>query len=190
MWLHADTITDYPKVADLLKTLAVSLAKNKVVYDAFLKACAEDAPNPAAAKKLATDKALKWGTGPQVLYADLASVPVGNGEMGPACGYTSSFDKALSKNGKTKILITKIWFDGVQSGSNADLAKNQRRLTTTFLHEAVHWVREEAKAPDEIHVSYKEPPREAGHYFEELAFGKSNICTREEVQDAIMSRRL
>ena len=120
----------------------------------------------------------------------MLNVPTCGGGFGSACGYHSSFDKAFNSKAKSKIMITSFWFDRVEYGSMADLPKNEHRLTTTFLHEAVHWVREEAGAPDEIDISYKEPPKEAGRYFEELAFDISNVCTEPDIWDSMLSRQL
>lgn len=191
MWMHSDDVKNYPKCVELLQTLPVKLKKRKEVLDAFLMACSLGAPKPAAAKKIALTQALKWGAGPALIVHDgLLNVPTGGGAIGHACGYHSSFDKAFNPKAKSKILITSFWFDGFEFGTSVDRAKNEHRLTTTFLHEAVHWVREEAGAPDEIELSFKEPPREAGHYFEELAFGISNVCTEPELWDALLSQRL
>lgn len=189
MWMHPDYVRDYPKCVKLLQTLPVTLKKTKIL-EAFLTACSADAPKPATAKQIALTKALKWGAGPAVIVHDgLLTVPTGDGEIGHACGYHSSFDAAFNPKAPSKILITSFWFDGVEHGSAADLPKNEHRLTTTFLHEAVHWVRQEAGARDEIELSFREPPREAGHYFEELAFGTSNVCTKAAIWDAILSRQ-
>lgn len=190
MWMHPDFVSQYPTCVKLLKTLPIKLTKTKIL-DAFLTACSAGAPKPAAARTIALTQALKWGAGPSIVVKDgLLTVPTGGGEIGHACGYHSSFDKAFNPKAKSKILITSFWFDGVELGAMADRPKNEHRLTTTFLHEAVHWVREEAGAPDEIDLSYKEPPKEAGHYFEELAFGVSNVCTNDEIWDLMLSRRL
>jgi len=190
MWMHPDYVKKYPSCVTLLQNLPVTLKRTKIL-DAFLTACMAGAPKPAVAKTIALTKALQWGAGPAiVVHEGLLTVPTGGGEVGHACGYTSSFDKAFNPKARTKILITSIWFDGVQFGSVVDLPRNERRLTTTFLHEAVHWVREEAGAPDDIDLTYKEPPKEAGHYFEELAFGTSNVCTKDEIWDAVLSLRI
>jgi Metallopeptidase toxin 3 len=189
MWMHSGDATHYPKCVKLLQTLPVRLNKTKVL-DAFLTACSAGAPRPALAKSIALTRALKWGAGPAVLVqGGMLTVPTGGGETGEACGYTSTFDKVFDRKAQSKILITSFWFDGVEFGVT-DQAKNEHRLTTTFLHEAVHWVREEAGAPDDVEISFREPPKEAGHYFEELAFGTSNVCTDAEIWDAILSRRL
>lgn len=83
--------------------------------------------------------------------------------------------------------LTDIWFVAFQFP--ADEATRQaaaRFVTTTFLHELVHWVRDQNNAADTIHDTLavgKERPRkfgpgaEAGHVFEELASGISNVCT-------------
>jgi Metallopeptidase toxin 3 len=191
MWMHPDFVSKYPKCVTLLQNLPVVLKKNKKVLDAFLTACSEGAPKPAVAKNIALNKALKWGTGPAIIvHEGLLAVPTGDGEIGHACGFHSSFDAVFNPKAPSKILITSFWFDGVQFGAPADLSKNEHRLTTTFLHEAVHWVREEAGAPDEIDLTYREPPKEAGHYFEELAFGASNVCTKAALWDSLLSQRL
>jgi hypothetical protein len=190
MWMHADFVKKYPKCVKLLQTLPVKLKKTKIL-EAFLKACTENAPNAAQAKRIAQDMALKWGAKPQVIvHPGELTVPTGGGQIGNACGYTSDFDAAFNPKAPSKILITSFWFDAVELGL-VDQAKNENRLTTTFLHEAVHWVRQEAGAPDEIDISFKEPPKEAGHFFEELAFGSSSKnCSEDAIWDAILSRRL
>jgi Metallopeptidase toxin 3 len=191
MFMHKDYVDQYPKCVKLLQTLPVKLKRTKV-FEAFLTACTAGASKQAAAKaRTIALQALKWGAKPAiVVHEGLLWVPTGGGKFNHACGYLHSFDKAFNSKAKSKIQITSFWFDAVEHGSRVDQAKNERRLTTTFLHEAVHWVREEAGAPDEIDISFKEPPKEAGHYFEELAFGISNVCTEPEIWDSMLSRHL
>lgn len=185
--LLSDDIKKYPACTKLLQALPVRL-KGGPVLKAFLRACSEGAPKPAAAEKIARDKALRWGENPLIsIKEDMSRIPLGDGEIGEACGYTPPFDGS-----RHLVLITAIWFDAVEFGSSADRPANESRLVRTFLHEAVHWVRDKAGAPDTIQIggSYKGTAVEAGHQFEEWAYGSSNICTRAELWDAISSQRL
>lgn len=187
MRLAADDINAYPQCTKLLQTLSVRL-KGSPVLKAFLRACSDGAPKPAAAERIALRKALRWGEDPLIsIRQDMSRTPLGNGEIGEACGYTPPY-----KGSTHLVQITAVWFDGVEFGSAFDRPANEGRLVRTFLHEAVHWVRDKAGAPDEIQIGgyYKGKAVEAGHQFEEWAYGTGNICTRAELDDAIFSRRL
>jgi hypothetical protein len=187
MRMSSDDIQHYPQCTKLLQTLTVTLKKGAVLK-AFLRACSDGAPKPAIAEGIAMNKALRWGENPLIsIKEDMTRIPIGHGQIGEACGYTPPFDGS-----RHLVLITSVWFDGVEFGSAFDRPANEGRLVRTFLHEAVHWVREKAGAPDEIQIGgyYKGKAMEAGHQFEEWAYGTGNICTRAELDDAIASRRL
>ena len=142
--------------------------------------------------RVASTKALKWGTGPLIIvHEGMLQVPQ-VGEIVDACGFTSSFDKVFRPGDKSTIEITSIFFDGFESGSPVDRPNNEHRLIVTFLHEAVHWVRDEVGAPNLVDpITLRGPRKEAGRFFEELAFGADKgVCTDESIFDALLSRRL
>ena len=54
----------------------------------------------------------------------------------------------------------------------------------------VHWVRDAVGAEEDITSGgYKGTPEEAGHYFEMQAYGARNVCTDDDIKDAIGSMR-
>jgi len=180
----------YPKSTQFIKGIESSLKRQPKILNAFVEACTADDQFQAAkvAEKLAKEKALRWAAGPRVgVQAGLLNVPV-EGEMTEACGFTDTFGVAFGR--KPFVIVTSFWFDALEYGFEVDPSRAGNRLMRTLLHELVHWVRNEAKASDQILVGgYKGHYREAGHVFEEMAYGSANICTEDEVWTAILSRR-
>jgi hypothetical protein len=80
-----------------------------------------------------------------------------------------------------------IWFRAFEfPADEATRRSAERFLTTTLLHELIHWARDQNHAGDTIDDTLavgSDPPKkfgpdaEAGHVFEELAFGTSNACS-------------
>jgi hypothetical protein len=188
MFMSREDLNNYPKCAKLLAALAGTVRGQPKVFNAFLDACtADDQTQPAkVAKTLALTKALPWGPGPRIdVTVDIKATD--SGKIVEACGYQVPF----KLKGRPDIIqITSAWFDAVEFGI-VDTQKNTGRLTRTLLHELVHWVRQEAGASDDVQIggSYKGRAMEAGHYFEQNAFGTPNVCTTDNVLDALLSRR-
>lgn len=187
MKMFPEDMKKYPKCTALITTLEGTLKGKPKVLNAFLQACtADDQFQPlSVAEKIAREKALRWAAGPRVdVHEGLIKATEG-GQVVDACGFQPPYGSAQL------ILITSIWFDAFEFGSGADRDNNANRLTRTLLHELVHWVRQEARASDEILVggAYKGHYQEAGSLFEEWAFGTRSICTPDQISDAIMSIR-
>jgi hypothetical protein len=178
----------YPKSTKFIQGIEGALKGQPKIRSAFLDACMADdqTQSTAVAEKLAKEKALRWAAGPIVdVHAGLIKPPV-QGQIVEACGFTDTFGLH-----KPFVIITSFWFDAFEFGFDVDPNRAGNRLMRTMLHELVHWVRDQVKASDEILVGggYRGHYREAGHVFEEAAYGTSNICTEDEVWSAILSRR-
>jgi hypothetical protein len=182
MFFHPDDIKIYPKCAKLLQTLDATLSKK--VRDAFVSACtADDQFKPLKEAKRLADQALKWGSLPRVDVHEGFVRATADGQVIDACGYQPPFGTA------NLLIITSIWFDAHEFGTEVDRPRNAHRLTRTVLHEAVHWVRHHVGASDQILIggAYKGSYEEAGHVFERWAFGDDNICKESELFDALAS---
>jgi hypothetical protein len=172
----------YPKGALLLRSLETTLKGKPKVRDAFLRACTEDDQTQPTkvAEDIALKKALRWAVGPRVDVHEGMIKATESGKVVDACGFQSPFGSGQL------LIITSFFFDAHEFGIDEERGKNASRLTRTVLHEAVHWVRQEARASDEIAVGgFKGSYKEAGHVFEEWAYGTANICTDEELFDAM-----
>lgn len=182
MFMSKEQMEMYPLSTKLLQSLETTLKANRPVYDAWLKACMSEVQrqDPKIAKKIALEKALRWATGPRVEVKQGLITIRGTEAAHGACG----FQPAFLGPGHV-LLITSIWFDAYEFGTEVDRKDNARRLTTTVLHEAVHWVRQEAKAYDDIEDDAR-IPQDAGSMFEKWAFGATN-CNLDEISDAIAS---
>jgi hypothetical protein len=183
MIMSNDLMATYPRGTKLLQNLESSLKADKPVFDAWLKACMSEVQrkSPKVARKIALEKALRWASGPAIVVREGLITIKGTAAEHGACG----FQPAFMGPGHI-LLITSVWFDAYEYClTDSDRKKNARRLTTTVLHEAVHWVRQEAEAYDDIedddHI-----PQDAGSMFERWAFGKMN-CNLEEITDALAS---
>ena len=187
MHMDQSDIKKYPKTAQFIQGIEGTLKLQPKIRNAFLEACMADDQfqSPKVAEKLAKEKALRWAAGPQVdVHEGLIKPPV-EGQIVDACGFTDTFGFR-----KPFVIITSFWFDAFEFGFDVDPDRAGNRLMRTLLHELVHWVRDQAKASDQILVGgYKGHYKEAGHVFEELAYGTANICTENEIWDAILSRR-
>src|SRR5215211_3211403 len=188
MFMSREDLKKYPKCAKLLGALAGTLPGQAKVFNAFLDACMADdqTQSTKVARTMALTKALPWGPGPRIdVTVDVRATD--SGQIVEACGYQVPF----KLKGRPDIIqITSVWFDAVEFGV-VDTQKNAGRLTRTLLHELVHWVRQEAGASDEVQIGghYKGRTMEAGHFFEQNAFGSPNVCTSDELLDAVLSRR-
>lgn len=184
MFMDKAFVSKYPQCTVLLQTLAGSLRAHPTVLNAFLQACLADIQrgNPTDTERIAR-RALTWATPPEVVVVEgLLRVPIAGTAGHVACGFHNTF------LGANHLEVTDIWFDGFEFGSRVDRDRNAHRLTTTVLHEAVHWVRQQANAADEV-TGLGFGVEEAGAAFERLAFGVMN-CTEDEISDAILSRRV
>jgi hypothetical protein len=154
------------------------------VIDAFIQACtADNQPLRSQAKRIAL-LALKWASDPLVVVSQ-DSKAIAGGQVVDACGFHHHL------LGVNQLEITHTWFEAYEFGSNYDRPKNADRLTRTLLHETVHWVRDTAGASDQIEpATFKGSREEAGHFFEQLAFGTNNICLDTELEDAMFSIRV
>jgi hypothetical protein len=186
MFLAQSDITKYPKCTAFLTRLEGSLKGKPKVLDAFMDACTADDQfkDVKVARKFAKS-AIQWATAPLVdVHEGLLKVPEG-GEIVDACGFTDTFP-----GHKPFIIVTSFWFEALEFGFEVDPDRAGNRLSRTVLHELVHWVRDAAGASDQILVGgYKGHYQEAGRVFEEAAFGTPNICTNDEIWEAILSRR-
>jgi len=174
----------FPRSARLISTLDGSLPRK--VRDAFIDACTAPIQRRpvAVAKRIATTQALPFAVGPRIrIVAGLVRRPEA-GKVVEVCGFTNSFVSP------TIIEITDIYFNAFEFGlAPTDQTNNAARLTRTLLHELVHWVREQAKATDDVDMSFKQAPVEAGVFFEQLAFGNTPLCDNANIEDAILSVR-
>jgi hypothetical protein len=179
MRMNGNDIKKYPKCTKLLQGLEKDLMKQPKVLKAWLDACTADVQrqDPKVAKRIALTQALKWNAGPMIdVRPGMIKIPGSDGDM--ACGYQPPFD-----SGKNFLWITSFWFDGFEYClMDYECKKNAHRLTTTVLHESVHWVRQEARAYDDVE------DKDAGDMFEKWAFGKS-VCTNDDVLEAMLSIR-
>jgi len=173
----------YPECVKLIQHLETRVKGQPKVLEAFLRACtADDQPKKSNAKAVAL-RCLKWAVDPMVEVSATGQA-LTEGQVVDACGFHNTL------LGVNRLEITQTWFDAYEFGSPADRSRNAHRLTTTLLHEAVHWVRDSVDASDEVApASYRDFPEEAGHFFERLAFGTPNVCTTDELDDAILSVR-
>ncbi len=133
--------------------------------------------DPAVAKRIALTQALPWAAGPRV---ELTNIELTQG----ACGLTlPPFNGVLTH----AVAAYSVFFVAFEfAGNAADQRNNASRLTTTVLHEAVHWVRQWANATMKI-LDDDGNLVEAGEFFERLAFGGTQGCTRHDVEDALES---
>jgi zincin-like metallopeptidase toxin 3 of polymorphic toxin system len=192
MFMDPTDAKKYPKCTKFMSTIESTLKKQPTVLKAFLDACkADDQTLPARdVEKIARERALRWGAGPRVTVTEgIFDAPSG-GEVVKACGFMNGIGNALNKKNPLFIQITSFWFDAFEFGY--DPARAGNRLTRTLLHELVHWVRDATKASNLILVGggYKGEYKEAGHVFEENAYGRTNICNDDEIFDALTSFRI
>jgi hypothetical protein len=173
----------YPESVKLIQHLESRVKGQAKVLEAFLRACtAADQPKKSTAKATAL-QCLKWAVDPLVVVSASGKALAG-GQVVDACGFHNML------MGVNQLEIIQVWFDAYEFGSPADRIRNAQRLTTTLMHEAVHWVRDSVGASDEIAPpTFRDFPEEAGHFFERLAFGKRNVCTQDQLDDAILSVR-
>ncbi len=179
MFMSPDDIKAFPRCAKLLQSLEGTLKGNKKTFDAWLQACMADVQrqDPALAKKIALTKALPWAAGPRVeLSANVYTLE-------QACGLTTPPFNGIAANG---FLILNIYFVAFEYAGAADRPANESRLTTTVLHELVHWVRQKANATMKV-LDADGNLVEAGEFFEKLAFGATQGCTPDDISDALSS---
>jgi hypothetical protein len=192
MFMVKQDETKYPKCTKLISTLDGTLRGRPQVLNAFLKACMADDQFTSSPKQVEAiaRKALRWATPPQIVVAQgIIKAVVGGQTNVPTCGWNNGFGTAFGR--PTFLEVTSIWFDAFEFGSSFDHDRNADRLTRTVLHETVHWVRDEAGASEmamDGSVVRGGHFQEAGHLFELWAFGVANICTKAELEDAILSR--
>src|SRR5262245_12330727 len=139
MFMSQDQMETWPRCTKLLQNLETRVQADKPLLNAWLKACMSEVQreNPKVARKIALEKALRWATGPRVQVREgLIKIP-GTDAADGACGYQPAF-----MGPGNILLITSVWFDAYEyCVTEPDRKKNAHRLTTTVLHEAVHWVR-------------------------------------------------
>ncbi len=183
MRMYKSEMQKYPECVKLIQHLETRVKGQPKVLEAFLRACtADDQPKKSNAKTVAL-QCLKWAVDPLVVVSATGQA-VADGQAVDACGFHNTL------LGVNQLEIIQVWWDGYEFGSPSDRIRNAHRITTTLLHEAVHWVRDTVGASDEIAPpTFRDFPEEAGHFFERLAFGKPNVCTVEELDDAILSVR-
>ena len=183
MRMYKSEMQKYPECVKLIQHLETRVKGQPKVLEAFLRACtADDQPKKSKAKTVAL-QCLKWAVDPLVVVS-ASGQAVADGQAVDACGFHNTL------LGVNQLEIIQVWWDGYEFGSPGDKIKNAHRITTTLLREAVHWVRDTVGASDEIAPpTFRDFPEEAGHFFERLAFGKPNVCTADELDDAILSVR-
>lgn len=173
-WSQESDVNDRPRSTVYMKSVLQPQTlkqKNKIVYDAYAKACGD--------KKLA-DKALTWGEYPSVGITK-GLIRVGGKT---ACGINPP---AFFNQNSNVVLISDVRIWPLEGCSwEGDLIKNKRRFQCTLLHEIIHWVRMKAGLPDED-FDFPDSP-EAGEQFEIWAYGKL-LCSNDEIEDAILSVR-
>lgn len=191
MFLEPNDANHYPKCTTLITALDHRLKSNQMVLKAFMQACTADdqyKSKPGQVDKIAR-RALKWATPPKIEVVQGNMQAIEGGEVAEACGYHKVTEIAFGR--KPFIEITSVWFDAVEFGDPDEQSKNFERLTRTLLHETVHWVRNEAGASDMVLIGggYRGEYKEAGRTFEEWAYGSPNVCTAENIADALLSIR-
>jgi Metallopeptidase toxin 3 len=187
MFMDPTDIKNFPNSARFIQGIEGTLKGHPKIRNAFLKACMADKQlQPTTVAGNLAGGALRWAKEPRVdVHEGLIKPPVEGAIVG-ACGYTDTFGVAFGGR-RPFVVITSFWFDAFEDGFDVDPTRAGNRLMRTLLHELVHWVRNEARASDGILIG--KDLKEAGHVFEEWAYGTANICTDNEVWAAILSRR-
>jgi hypothetical protein len=188
MFMDPADVKKFPKSVQFLRGVNATLTRKPKIRDAFFKACKADAQRrPTKVAEQLARNALAFGGPPRVdVVPGLLRVPV-EGSVVDACGFTNEFGAVFHSGATPFVQITSFFFDAVEDGFDPDPDRAGNRLMRTVLHELVHWVRGAANASDGILVG--SDLKEAGHVFENWAYGTSNICTDDEVWAAILSRR-
>ncbi|MBR0870714.1 hypothetical protein JQ633_10120 [Bradyrhizobium tropiciagri] len=189
MFLVPTDMQKYPKVTKFMQGIDGALKGQPKIRNAFFEACmADDQFQPTKVAEKFAKTALTYAAQPRVDVAQGLIRPPVQGEIVDACGFTDTLGVSFGR--KPYVIVTSFWFDAFEEGYDVDPTRAGNRLMRTLLHELVHWVRNEAKASDEILIGgYKGHYQEAGHVFEEWAYGSANICTESEIWNAILSRR-
>ncbi len=185
--MNREWLGDYPDCMKLFHHLKTSLRSQPKVLKAYLWACTAEIQrgDPRDTAKIAQD-ALQWGAPPRIVPVAYPIRPPVEGKFVNACGFHNHLLK-----GTNQVEIIDVWFDAYETCPDEDRVRNAHRLTTTLLHETIHWVREQANARDEITDSFGKldfAAEEAGEAFEQLAFG-ARVCTEAEVEAAKHTRR-
>ena len=187
MFLNPAIEKNFPKCVKLLRNLSTSLQPR--VRDAFFLVCTAEQQRhtPQNAKTLAQN-GLVYGHPPRISLKRGVFEVRNAGEVQQACGFYNTLPVAFSPNKTSNFLeLTDIWFRAFEfPADQATSLAAERFLRTTTLHELIHWARDQNDAFDTIDDTLKlgnDPPKkfgpdaEAGHVFEELASGVSNVCT-------------
>ena len=179
----------YPKCEQFISKIDYHLKHEPDLLRAFIDTCKDEfQPQPAAiVEKIAREQALRYGAGPRIKVIQ-GLVSTFSRDDVIACGWNNAIDNALKKDA-VFIEMTSFWFDALEFGYDPLRAGN--RLKRTLLHELVHWVRDLTGASDTIQVGgyVKGEAVECGKVFEERAYGSRNICTDDEIFDALTSFR-
>ena len=143
MRMYKSEMQKYSECVKLIQHLETRVKGQPKVLEAFLRACtADDQPKKSKAKTVAL-QCLKWAVDPLVVVS-ASGQAVADGQAVDACGFHNTL------LGVNQLEIIQVWWDGYEFGSPGDRIRNAHRITTTLLHEAVHWVRDTVGASDEI----------------------------------------
>jgi zincin-like metallopeptidase toxin 3 of polymorphic toxin system len=191
MFLDPDDAKTYPKCLAFIMKIDSNLKKEPKLLKAFLDTCKdEDQPTPpAVVEKIARQQALKYGAGPRIKVDQGMVHALSGGVVGDACGWNNGISNALNNRNPVFIEMTSFWFDALEFG--VDPVRAGDRLRRTLLHELIHWVRDATRASETIQVGgyFRGEAVECGHLFEERAYGSRNVCTEDEIFDALTSFR-
>ena len=133
--MYKSEMQKYPECVKLIQHLETRVKGQPKVLEAFLRACtADDQPKKSKAKTVAL-QCLKWAVDPLVVVS-ASGQAVADGQAVDACGFHNTL------LGVNQLEIIQVWWDGYEFGSPGDRIRNAHRITTTLLHEAVHWVRD------------------------------------------------
>src|SRR5271155_4849549 len=185
MFMSKGLVKLYPECANLLQHLPTGMKSQPKVLAAYIFACTAETQRGDGkdAEKLAR-RSLVWAPPPEIIVVQYPIRPPVRGAIVSACG----FENSLLPN-QVHLEVIDVWFDAFETCGDSDRNKNAHRLTTTVLHETVHWVREQANAADEITDDFgtlRFAADEAGEVFEKVAFD-SRVCTLDELKAARMS---
>jgi len=169
MFWSQENVDKFPRCTLHMKTTLqpdVLKKQRKKIYDAFVKACEDEAR---------AVRALRWGNDPDVGAAH-GIITIGQRKM---CGFNPP--EFFNQNAR-KVIISDIRIIPLEACVDAtDMFNNQTRFECTLLHELVHVVRSDARKPD---VNWDFPDsEEPGNQFELWAYGRL-LCTEADVADA------
>lgn len=190
MFLRPEIERNFPQCLSLLQGLSTSLTSQPRLREAFFLVCTAELQrrDPRNARTIA-ERGLVYGQPPSISLKRGVFEVRNAGAIQHACGFYNTIPGVMSRQGKAANILelTDIWFRAFEFPADQATRKAAERfLTTTTLHELIHWARDQNDAGDTIDDTLAVgtdrpkqfgPDAEAGHVFEELASGIPNVCT-------------